>query len=67
MEVSLKVPKKYQERFAKLEAEEGLIEDCKYMLYFAKGWALGDFPDVPVKSKAEAIRYLKEANRYDWE
>ena len=49
-----------------LDFEEGLIEDCKYMLYFAKGWALGDFPDVPVKSKAEAIKYLKDANRYNW-
>jgi len=63
----LKVPKYLEERFRALEPESGLIEDCKYMLYFAKGWALGDNTSVPVKSKKEAIEYLKDANRYDGE
>jgi hypothetical protein len=66
MKEAIKVPKYLEERFDRLEAESELIEDCKYILYFAKGWALGDFPDVPVKSKKEAIKYLKDANKYNW-
>ena len=61
MNVNLKVPKKYQKYFGCLEAEPGLIDDCKYMLYFADGYAwCGEYPSVPVKSKKEAIEFLKE-------
>lgn len=43
-----------------LEAEEGLIDDCKYMLYFAPGYAFNrEYPIVPVRSKKEALEYLK--------
>jgi hypothetical protein len=62
---TLKISKDLEERFGCLEPASDLIEDCKYILYFAPGWGCGDYPDVPVKSKAEAIQYLKNANRID--
>lgn len=67
MEVKLNVPKKYLERFACLEKDNDLIDDCKYILYFKDGWALADYPNVPVRSKKEALEYLKNANRFDHE
>ena len=67
MEVELKVPKKYLERFACLEREYDLIDGCKYMLYFKDGWALQDFTNVPVFSKKEALEFIRNANRFDHE
>lgn len=61
-EVKLNVPKKYKKYFGSLEAEPGLIDDCKYMLYFAPGYAWeGEYPCMPVKSKKEALDFIKEA------
>ena len=58
--VELKLPKYLQKYFGALEAEADLIDGCKYILYFAEGYALnGQYPDVPVRSKKEAIEYLK--------
>lgn len=63
MNVKFKIPKKYQKFFGKLEEEGGLIDDCKYMLYFAEGYAyLGEYPVLPVKSKKEALEFLKEGD-----
>lgn len=60
MKIELNIPKKYQKYFGSLEAEGGLIDDCKYMLYFADGYAyMGEYPAMPVKSKKEAIEFLK--------
>ena len=59
----LKVPKKYQKYFKKLEAEDGLIDNCKYMLYFADGYAwMGQYPVMPVKSKKEALQFIREGD-----
>lgn len=56
------IPKKYRERVEKLERENGLIDDCKYMLYFNKDWCWSeDYWALPVKSKKEALEYIKEA------
>ena len=56
------IPKKYQERVEKLEREDGLIDDCKYMLYFNENWCWGeDYWALPVKSKKEALGFIKEA------
>ena len=58
--VDLKVPKKYMQYFGSLEREPGLIDDCLYMLYFAPGYAAeGEYPCMPVKSKKEALEWLK--------
>ena len=60
MMIELKIPKKYQKYFGRLEREDGLIDDCKYMLYFAEGYAyMGEYPIFPVKSKKEALELLK--------
>lgn len=59
--MKLKVPKKYEKVFDRLEEEGGLIDDCKYMLYFKEGYAwLGEYWCVPVKSKKEALQYIRE-------
>lgn len=56
----LNVPKKYKKYFGSLEREDGLIDDCPYMLYFAEGYAWeGEYPCMPVKSKKEAIEFLR--------
>lgn len=56
------IPQKYRERVASLEAESGLIDDCKYMLYFNQDWCWGeDYWALPVKSKREALGFVKEA------
>lgn len=61
MNVELKVPKKYQKYFGNLEVEYGLIDNCKYMLSFAPGYAyMGTHPYIPVKSKKEALECLKD-------
>ena len=60
MKVELKMSKELQKYFGSLEAEDGLIDDCKYMLYFAPGYAWeGEYPCMPVKSKKEALEFLE--------
>lgn len=64
MKIELKLPKYLQERLGSLESEPGLIDDCKYMLYFSSDWCWGeDYWALPVKSKAEAIEFLKEGRK----
>lgn len=60
----MKIPKKYEERFQSLEKEADL-DDCKYMLYFAEGWSYNVYTSVQVKSKKEALEFIKEAT-YDY-
>lgn len=56
------IPKKYQERVQSLEREDGLIDDCKYMLVFNDNWCWDeDYCSIPVKSKKEALEFIKEA------
>lgn len=59
----MKVPKKYEERFYKLEQGEDLIDGCKYILYFAAGWSWDGYSNIPVKSKKEALQFIREATR----
>ena len=57
-----RLPKKYHERVESLEEEAGLIDDCKYMLYFKDGWKFhGEYESTPVRSITEAIRFIKES------
>ena len=58
------IPKKYLERVSSLEKEDGLIDDCKYMLYMNKGWNITGEVGMwcsPVKSKKEALEFIKDA------
>ena len=53
----VKKTKKYR-----IEAEGGLIDNCKYMLYLSAGWTLAGGEDcMPCKSIREAMEYVKEA------
>lgn len=62
MKNKLNVPKKYRKYFESLEMENGLGDNCKYMLYFANGYGyMGEYSCVPVRSKKEALYFLKSA------
>ncbi len=63
--MKFKVPKKYQNRFSSLEKESDLVDECKYMLYFADGWSYAGYTSVPVKLKKEALEFIKNAT-YDF-
>ena len=57
-----RLPKKYHERVDRLEQENGLIDDCKYMLYFKNGFTYYGDVSVPVRSITEAIKFIKDSN-----
>lgn len=58
------IPKKYRERVYDLERQEGLIDDCKYILYFNQYWCWDDdYLSVPVRSKKEALEYIRNARK----
>lgn len=61
----MRVPKYLEERFERLEPASDLIDDCKYLLYFKEGWGIDDGYELcgcyPVRSKAEALKYLRES------
>lgn len=59
------IPKKYRERVAAIEIGFDLIDNCKYLLYFAEDWAWNDIGCIPVKSKKEALQFIKEASKND--
>lgn len=61
----MKVPKKYEDRFYSLEHEEGLDEGCKYILYFMGGWSYNGYGSIPVRSKKEALKFIRNAT-YDY-
>lgn len=59
-----RLPKKYYDRVETIEMEQGLIDDCKYILYFKNGWKWdGEYESVPVRSITEAIEFIKESSR----
>lgn len=64
-----RLPKKYHERFKMIEAEDGLVDDCKYMLYWNAPWTddgeYGVESCFPVKSITEAIEHIKGLYRID--
>lgn len=54
----VKKTKKYR-----IEREDGLIDNCKYMLYMAEGWTFCGGEDcMPCKSIKEAMEFVKEAS-----
>lgn len=63
--IKLNIPKKLVERFGYIECAGDLIDGCKYILGFNDGWAYGDDPNIPVRSKQEAIQCLRDANTLD--
>ncbi len=64
--VKLKVPKKYEKYFGYLELNvyEDDEEAEKYILHFADGYAyMGEYPIWYVRSKKEALEYLRLAEK----
>lgn len=64
-----RLPKEYREAVRDLEAEDGLIDDCKYMLSWTDGYT-DDGKDgigscYPVRSIAEAADYVMNS-LYKW-
>lgn len=64
MSEKINIPKYLEERFGSLEPESDLIDGCKYLLRSANGWmfymGFDDYAGcIPVRSKKEAIEYLK--------
>lgn len=55
------LPKKYHDRVKNIEAEDDLVDDCKYMLYFADEYIDEDLfgSCYPVKNISEAIKIIK--------
>lgn len=57
-----RLPKKYWDRIGDFYQEDGLIDDCKFMLEFADPYVWGaDYHSLPVRSITEAISFIKEA------
>lgn len=55
-----RLPKKYHDRVDLLEADEGLIDDCRYMLYLSENWQFADGgQSYPVRSIDEAVEMTK--------
>lgn len=61
MELLKRLPKKYHDRVSKIEQEDDLIDDCKYMLYYTEEYTDGECCGgcYPVKSISEAIDFIK--------
>ena len=56
-----RLPKKYHDRVANLEPDIGLVDDCKYMLWFTENYCDGDDCGscYPVRSISEAVNFIK--------
>ena len=58
-----RLPIKYRDRVEDLTEEDGLIDDCKYLLSWTKNYTDGECygSTFPVKSISEAVRFVKES------
>ena len=54
-----RLPKKYHDRVVDIDAEDDLVDDCKYMLYYSDDYTDGG--SYPVRSITEAIDYIKNS------
>ena len=55
------LPKEYHNRFTQIVKEEGLIDNCKYMLYFTTNYSFADYESIPCKTLTEAKYFIKNA------
>ena len=59
-----KLPKGLRERVRELVAEDGLIDNCRYMLYLNDGWKFVEGGmSLPIRSIKEAISFLNDAEK----
>lgn len=68
MLVELKVPKKWQKYFGKLEINPEYLDygadEGKYILYYADGYAyMGEYPIMFLRSKKQVLEYLRYAEK----
>lgn len=63
MKLLKKLPKKYHDRVVDIEKAYGLVDNCKYILYFSKEYTDGDGFSFgyPVRSISEAIDFIKNS------
>lgn len=57
----VRLPIKYFDRVGGLSAESDLIDGCRFVLRLKEGWEWCGSDSVPVRSIAEAIRFVKES------
>lgn len=57
----MNIPKKYQHRILSVDREDGLIDDCRYLLTFADGYTWNGERSVPCRSKQEVLQCIREA------
>ena len=57
-----RLPQKYHEVVLSLESEDGLIDGCRYLLYFKAPYDENNYfgSCVPVRNFKEAIEFVKE-------
>lgn len=57
-----RLPKRYHERVVDLTPEEGLIDDCKYILQYSKDYTDGDCEGgtLPCRSIKEACYIVRD-------
>lgn len=59
-----KLPKKYHKYIKSVEAESGLIDNCKYILTLSDGYTFDDGGQTyPVRSLKEALEFIKIIER----
>ena len=58
-----KLPNKYHCVVQDFVGENGLIDDCKYILVFSEGYTWDGYESLPCKSITEAIKFIKEAKQ----
>jgi len=58
-----RLPKKYQDRLKDFTEEEGLVDDCRYLLVYTDEYTDGDCAGscYPVRSIDEAIRFIRDS------
>ena len=61
--MKINIPKYLHERFSHVELCYDLIDDCKYLLYFANGWTWYGVTNVPIKNLKEVKHFLIECER----
>ena len=57
------LPRKYRERVIDFTSEDGLIDNCKYILIFADGYTWNGYESLPCKSIAEAVTFVRETEK----
>lgn len=64
-----RLPKKYHNRVKNIYYEEGLVDDCKYMLYYSDNYTDGECAGgtYPVRNITEAVEFIKSLTEVEKE